>query len=191
MKKLIWGFMLALTTAAPMVYADDEVSSTLKSTPRACSCQEYERRSRGLNYVVNRVNVSQYERYNIENQLRNGNNYYRQAQYTNNVNDQERGCSMANQAVDSSWRRWQPWLAQRGIDYEVYCNNNNNDNDYNNFPINGDRQCERFAWLNRNRAERAIVLREGPRNAYKYQVVPTRRGCFTYRCRYGGYCQQD
>jgi hypothetical protein len=113
MKKLIFSLMVLLS-AVPAFAQNSQY--------RACTCLEFERRDRGLSYVANYVNLSYQERNDIYNQLQRGRSNYNQVNFYSDSQDrQNQLCSLGNQAVDYSWRRWQPWLAQNGIDYVPNC----------------------------------------------------------------------
>ncbi|MDZ4676068.1 MAG: hypothetical protein SGI74_01045 [Oligoflexia bacterium] len=91
---------------------------------KACTCLEFERRANGLEYVTDYVQISYQERNVIQRQLQRGYQSYSQVDfYYDNQDTQNRLCTLGNQAVDPSWRRWQSWLAQHGVDYTPNCRN--------------------------------------------------------------------
>ncbi|HEX4925119.1 MAG TPA: hypothetical protein VFV50_13585 [Bdellovibrionales bacterium] len=122
MKKLL---LMALTTAF-LLPASSEAQRRPRDRPRdmqkACSCYELERRLNGLNTVLRSVRLDRREERQISRDYRQGYRYYQQVNFRRDSRgEQERVCSLGNQAVDRSWVRWQPWLARRGWDQGNPC----------------------------------------------------------------------
>ncbi|MGE3975424.1 MAG: hypothetical protein AB7F59_12945 [Bdellovibrionales bacterium] len=104
--------LFTATLAAPNVEA--------QRRPQAeCNCIELERRVQGLQNAVRYFRINNFERRQLRQDIQVGRNYLRQA----SVNRRNAGsiCTYGNRAVNRSWVRWQPALAQRGLDIGNRC----------------------------------------------------------------------
>lgn len=90
--------------------------------PQTCSCVELQRRISGLSYVLNYGGCHDPREANmIRSQINSAQASLNQSQYED-YRRQEQTCSLANQNVNESWVRWQPWVARNGADTNYGCN---------------------------------------------------------------------
>ncbi|MCC6277670.1 MAG: hypothetical protein IT289_07130 [Oligoflexia bacterium] len=148
-----------------------------------CNCVELERRVGGLESVLRRANIGSYEREVVRKDIASAVSFLRQVDpYYTSDNEQARLCSLGAQACDSSWRRWQPWLAQNGMDKETYCDDYGpGDGGGYQVPNEGDRGCPRVQWKTEERARKGLRQREGHQGR-RYEVFYDRySSCYGYR----------
>lgn len=124
MKKLLLSALMTalLAPAAAEAQRRPDRPNRPDHAQKACACYELERRLNGLYVILSRVRLDRWEERQISRDYRQGYRYYQQVNFRRDSRgEQERVCSLGNQAVDRSWVRWQPWLARRGWDQGNRC----------------------------------------------------------------------
>lgn len=120
MKKLLLG-TLAILSLATLLPQD---ANAQRNGRKHCYCYELERRLEGLETVLDRARLSRTEERELRYQLDEAYYHYEKIDFRRTPYEEQAPiCTEGNRAVDRSWSRWQPWLAERRWDPGNRCNN--------------------------------------------------------------------